>query len=66
MSTQDAFNSSGLKTTKRRVKFQASLEDLEGRVLLSSAGPSRRGRTKRRSSTRYYPFITRKRSATHD
>ena len=36
MSTQDAVNAGNRKTTARRVKFGATLEDLEGRVLLSA------------------------------
>ena len=36
MSTQDSVNTGNRKSTKRRVKFGATLEDLEGRVLLSS------------------------------
>ena len=36
MSTQDAVNLGNRKTTARRVKFGATLEDLEGRVLLSA------------------------------
>ena len=36
MSTQDAVDTGNRKTTSRRVKFGATLEDLEGRVLLSA------------------------------
>ena len=40
MSTQDAVSTGNRKTTSRRVKFGATLEDLEGRVLLSVGAPS--------------------------
>jgi hypothetical protein len=36
MSTQDVVKTNHRKTTSRRVKFGATFEDLEGRVLLSS------------------------------
>ena len=36
MSIQDAASTGNRKTTSRRVKFGATLEDLEGRVLLSA------------------------------
>ena len=36
MSTKDVVNTGNRKTTSRRVKFGATLENLEGRVLLSS------------------------------
>ena len=37
MSTMDVVKQAGPATTRRRVKFQASIEDLEGRISLSTA-----------------------------
>ena len=37
MSHDDAASRRGRETSRRRVKFQATMEDLEGRVLMSAA-----------------------------
>ena len=47
MSHDDAANRSARGTSRRRVSFQATMEDLEGRVLLSAAHSSAQGRPRR-------------------
>ena len=60
MSTQDVVNTGSRKATSRRVKFGATLEDLEGRVLLSSV---HHAQVHRAAHVQRCPFTTQKRSA---